>query len=180
MTDTNETAGDEIVTPEEHAEVTEGIEPTTDVSAPTVPDDVEVGARSADMDEPSTEHLKVFVLGPNPIAPKANPYTEKNGYDHEPNKVATRQYAISQGLWPTGDVRFVSAKRHPDGVSWVLTYGVEVVPAHDVPDGSRHPEVVGEAKIETDDEGQPTGELTTADAVNANPTAEDTEDQPTE
>jgi hypothetical protein len=115
------------------------------VSDPEVSTDVEVAARSADMEEPSTEHRKVFVLGPNPASPDTNPYTEAAGYDHEPNKAATRQYAIDSGLWPTGDVRVVGrAKKHPDGVSWVLTYAVEVIPAHNAADGAQSPRVVAD------------------------------------
>lgn len=134
---------DELVTPEEHAESFESIEPGADVSDESVPDDVEVAARSADMDTPSTTHEKVFVLGPNAYSPDRNPYTEAQGYDHEPNKAATRQYAIDGGMWPTGDVRFKSAKRHPDGASWILTYEVPVIPAHTAEDGAQSPRVVG-------------------------------------
>lgn len=135
---------EELVTPEEHAEAYESIEPDEDVSDPGVPDDVEVAARSADMDSPSTTHEKVFVLGPGAPGVKGNPYTEANGFDHEPNKAATRQYAIDSGLWPTGDVTVKSAKRHPDGVSWILTYTVPVIPANDAPDGSQSPRVVAD------------------------------------
>lgn len=133
----------ELVTPAEHAAATESLEPGEHVSDPDVPNDVEVAARSADMDAPSTEHEKVFVLGPAPRGHNSsNPYTEARGFDHEPNKAATRQYAIDSGLWPTGDVRFKGAKKHPDGESWVLTYAVDVVPANDAPDGSQSPHVV--------------------------------------
>lgn len=125
---------DELVTPVEHASVTDEIEPA----------DVEIAARSADMDSPSETHEKVFVLGPSPLGGSKNPYTEANGYDHEPNKAATRQYAIDHGLWPTDDVSFKSAKRHPDGASWVLTYTVPVIPATDAPSGSQSPRVVAE------------------------------------
>jgi len=140
-------AGDEseeLVTPEEHAEASEGVEPDQHVSDPKVPDDVEVAARSADMDAPSTTHEKTFVVGPNPYQTGRNPYTEAGGFDHEPNKAATRQYAIDNGLWPTGDVAFKSAKKHPDGASWILTYTVEVIPAHVAEDGAQSPKVVAE------------------------------------
>lgn len=132
----------DLVTPEEHAEVTEGVEPDESVADESVPADVEIAARSADMDKPSDTHEKVFVLGPNPYSPNKNPYTETSGFDHEPNKAATRQYAIDAGLWPTGDVRFKSAKKHADGVSWALTYAVDVIPAHNALDGAPTPEVV--------------------------------------
>lgn len=120
----NPGADDELVTPEEHAEAF----------------DVEIAARSADMDSPSTTHEKVFVLGPGVGNPKSNPYTEANGFDHGPNKAATRQYAIDAGLWPTGDVSFKSAKKHPDGVSWILTYRVPVIPTH----VEQHDDVTGD------------------------------------
>lgn len=146
MTEENKSpeAGDaaEIVTPEEHAEATESVEIDQDISDPEVPNDVEIAARSADMDTPSTTHEKVFVLGPNSVLTGKNPYTEGNGYDHEPNKAATRQYAIDQGLWPTGEAAFKSAKKHPDGESWILTYTVPVIPAHVVESGSQSPSVV--------------------------------------
>jgi hypothetical protein len=134
----------ELVEPDEHAETTDTLEPDQHVSDPEVPNDVEIGARSADMETPSTEHRKVFVLGPNPYQTGTNPYTESSGYDHEPNKAATRQYAIDGGMWPTGDVRHVSTKRHPDGESWILTYAVDVIPANDAPEGSQTPHVVAE------------------------------------
>lgn len=145
MTDAPKTdpgADEALVTPEEHAETTETIEPDEHVSDPRVPNDVEIAARSADMQSPSTTHEKTFVLGPSPVGGTANPYTEKNGYDHEPNKAATRQYAIDQGMWPTGDVSFKSGKKHSDGVSWILTYTVPVIPANDARDGLPTPTVV--------------------------------------
>lgn len=133
----------ELVTPAEHAAATESLEPGEHVSDPDVPNDVEVAARSVDMEKPSLEHEKVFVLGPAPRGHNSsNPYTEARGFDHEPNKAATRQYAIDSGLWPTGDVRFKGAKKHPDGESWVLTYAVDVIPANDAPDGSQSPHIV--------------------------------------
>lgn len=133
----------ELVTPTEHAAATESLEPGEHVSDPDVPDDVEVAARSADMEKPSTTHEKAFVLGPAPRGHNdANPYTEGRGFDHEPNKAATRQYAIDAGLWPVGEVSFKSAARHPDGESWVLTYVVDVIPANDAEDGAQSPRVV--------------------------------------
>jgi hypothetical protein len=135
-------ADPDLVTPDEHAEATETIDADEHVSDPDVPDDVEVAARSADMSSPSMTHEKVFVLGPGVVNNARNPWTEANGYDHEPNKAATRQYAISAGLWPTGDASFKSAKKHPDGVSWILTYTVPVIPANDAPNGSQSPRVV--------------------------------------
>lgn len=133
----------ELVTPAEHAAAAESLEPGEHVSDPDVPNDVEVAARSADMEKPSLEHEKVFVLGPAPRGHNSsNPYTEARGFDHEPNKAATRQYAIDSGLWPTGEARFKSASKHPDGESWALVYTVPVIPANDAPDGAQSPRVV--------------------------------------
>jgi hypothetical protein len=133
---------DVLTDPIEHAEAYDSVEPGQDVSEPEVPADVEIAARSADMDTPSETHTKSFVLGPSPLGGTKNPYTEANGYDHEPNKAATRQGAINAGLWPTGEAAFKSAKKHPDGESWVLTYTVPVIVAHDAQDGSQTPRVV--------------------------------------
>lgn len=84
-----------------------------------------IAERSADIDaETATEHRKVFVLPPGPKP------TEANGFDHRANYAATRQYAIQQGLRPTGDVRLVSTKPFgPGDASWALTYAVPAVPA---------------------------------------------------
>jgi hypothetical protein len=84
----------------------------------------EVADRSADVEvDESTEHVKEFVLGPGN-------YSEANGYNHDANKSATRQYMISAGLRPVGDVKHVSTKTHADGKSKVLKYSVTAVPAH--------------------------------------------------
>lgn len=155
MTDSNDSitgqAGDvsaELVTPDEHAAAIPELAPAENVTALDAAD--EVAARSADMDKPSTEHRKVFILGPGR-------YDSSTDYDHEPNKAATRQYAIDGGLWPVGDVRFISNKLHPDGKSRVLSYGVQVEPAHNIVEGARHPEVVGEAVLDRDGDGNVTG-----------------------
>jgi hypothetical protein len=140
---------DELTTPPEHAAAAEGVAPDEHVSDPDVSNDVEVAARSADMDKASLTHEKVFVLGPNPVQNDRNPYTESGGFDHEPNKAATRQYAIDHGMWPTGDATLKSAKKHPDGSSWILTYTVPVIPAHEASSGDQSPSVVdsdGDAK----------------------------------
>lgn len=98
---------------------------TPDEKAPVELTDGQIIARkSADVSAASSdEHRKVFVLPPGPKP------TEANGYDHAANKAATVQYLISQGMRPTGEVRLVSIKQHENGVSWVLTYAVPVVPA---------------------------------------------------
>lgn len=84
----------------------------------------EVAARSADVGDVSTEtHRKEFVHGPGV-------YTEAGGFSHEANIAATRQGLINAGLRPIGDVKHVSTKTHEDGISKVLAYEVEAIPAH--------------------------------------------------
>lgn len=84
----------------------------------------EVAARSADVDEVKTEvHRKEFVHGPGS-------YRVKDGFSHEANIAAVRQYLINSGLRPVGDVEHVSTTTHEDGISKVLAYEVEAVPAH--------------------------------------------------
>lgn len=86
--------------------------------------DTEVAARSADVDEVKTEtHRKEFVHGPGV-------YTVASGFSHEANIAAVRQYLINSGLRPVTEVKHVSTTKHPDGVSKVLAYEVEAVPAH--------------------------------------------------
>lgn len=92
-----------------------------------------IARRSADIHDDEAkdnEHVKVFVLPPG-VKP-----TEANGYDHAANKAATRQYALSQGMRPIGDVRLVSTKQHANGISWVLTYAVEVAVAERIAEPS--------------------------------------------
>lgn len=94
----------------------------SDLSDPEI-----IARRSADIEaEEANEYRKVFVLPPGPKP------TPANGYAHDANMAATRQYAIQAGLYPTGDVRHVSTKQHDNGVSWVLTYAVKVVPTERV------------------------------------------------
>lgn len=86
-------------------------------------DDEIIGRRSADiLDDVAkgNEHVKVFVIGTE-LSP-----AKIEGFDHEPQKAATRQYAISQGMRPVGDVRIVSTKRNKTGFGWDVTYAVEV------------------------------------------------------
>lgn len=114
---------DETKTPEgDEAEAPEGIE-ARDNGEVGLSDDEVIARRSADIhtDEASgNEHVKIFVLGT-----AENP-TKIDGFDHEPNKAATRQYAISQGMRPVGDVRLVSSRKNKAGFGWDLKYAVEV------------------------------------------------------
>lgn len=109
-----------------------------DVTGKPLPDSEIIARRSADIHTKAAknhEHVKVFVLppGPKPI--------EANGYDHAANKAATRQYAISQGMRPVGDVRLVSIAQHDNGISWNLTYAVEVAVAEKITEPSE-PDIV--------------------------------------
>lgn len=95
-----------------------------------------IARKSADVHKKSSnEHRKEFVLPPGPKP------TPENGYSHEANKAATIQYMLNQGMRPTGEVRHVSTKQHPNGISWVLTYAVPAVPTADV-EGPSEPDVV--------------------------------------
>ncbi|MGW0837546.1 hypothetical protein [Streptomyces prunicolor] len=84
--------------------------------------EAEVGKRSADGSD-GMRHAKEFVVttggwpddGESPA--------------HEANKAATVNEAIQRGLHPRGDVSFDGATEHGDGVSTVLAYSVETVPA---------------------------------------------------
>lgn len=85
-----------------------------------------VAQRSADTNATSSnEHVKIFVLPPGPKP------TATNGFSHEANFAAVRQYMMQQGLRPTGDVRHVSTKAHKgnEAMGWDLTYAVPAVPA---------------------------------------------------
>jgi len=111
-----------------------------------------IARRSADIhkaEAKGNEHVKVFVLPPGPKP------TEANGYDHEANKAATKQYAISQGMRPVGDVRLVSIAQHRNKVSWVLTYAVEVAVAEKIEAPSEPHIVTGGdgAEVNTDGNG---------------------------
>lgn len=85
---------------------------------------VEVSERSADQPKPDTlTHRKEFVLTLDSWE-----HGDKKEM-HRANVGAMRQYLISQGMRPTGDGKFVSSKKHPDGKSVSLFYEVPVVPA---------------------------------------------------
>lgn len=102
--------------------------------------DTESAARAADVPEVSTStHRKEFVHGPGV-------YTEAGGFSHEANIAATRQGIINAGLRPLTDVKHVSTKTHEDGISKVLAYEAEVIPAHLA--------VVSEADADSDDDAR--------------------------
>ncbi|MFE3031574.1 hypothetical protein ACFXKY_07985 [Streptomyces canus] len=84
--------------------------------------DVEVDERSADGAE-GTRHVKEFVV----LADQWPSMDEEAS--HAANRAAVVGEAIQRGLHPRGDVSFDGATDHDDGVSTVLTYSVETVPA---------------------------------------------------
>lgn len=83
---------------------------------------VEVDERSADGAE-GTRHVKEFVV----LADQWPSMDEDAA--HAANRAAVTNEAIQRGLHPRGDVSFDGASAHDDGVSTVLTYSVETVPA---------------------------------------------------
>lgn len=85
---------------------------------------VEVAERSADVSAGRTrKHRKVFRV----FVGSDLSFSDMD-FDHGPNRVATRQYMVSHGLRPLGDVAFVGAEPY-DERNVDLTYEVEAVPA---------------------------------------------------
>lgn len=130
------------------------VEKTTPEHEPNV-----IARRTIDTDaEELAVHEKVFVLAALPDG--AKPSAAK--YDHEPNKIATRNYAIQNGLRPTGPVTVKSITQHRNGRSWVVTYKVPVVPVEKGL-GSSGPDIVTDqnaaaelADVTVEDETQTT------------------------
>lgn len=125
-------------------------DPTVDeVTGAPLTDAEIIARRSADIhkaEAKGNEHVKVFVLPPGPKP------TPANGYDHAANMAATRQYALSQGMRPIDDVRLVSIKQHANGISWVLTYAVEVAVAERIAEPSG-PDIVLQGEDAPADQG---------------------------
>ncbi|WP_406444549.1 hypothetical protein OHB14_36725 [Streptomyces sp. NBC_01613] len=84
--------------------------------------EAEVDKRSTDGSE-GTHHVKEFVVL------TANWPGTGEETAHEANGAAVVNEAIQRGLHPRGDVSFDGATDHDDGVSTVLTYSVQTVPA---------------------------------------------------
>lgn len=82
--------------------------------------EVEVDERSADGSD-GTRFVKQFVV-------QAARWNDQD-YQHEANRAGVVNEAIQRGLHPRGDVAFDGQQEHPDGLSLVLTYSVETVPA---------------------------------------------------
>lgn len=86
---------------------------------------VEVAERSQDVTTGRTRrHRKVFRVF---VAEGVDAF-DSAGFDHGPNKVATRQYMSSHGLRPVGEVTLAGAEPY-DERNIDLTYEVEAVPA---------------------------------------------------
>ncbi|WP_030168958.1 hypothetical protein [Streptomyces sp. NRRL S-813] len=85
------------------------------------------GAPAAEVDERSadgakgTRHVKEFVV-------QAARWTGED-YQHEANRAGVVNEAIQRGLHPRGKVSFDGQEEHPDGLSLILTYSVDTVPA---------------------------------------------------
>jgi hypothetical protein len=82
--------------------------------------EVEVDERTADGAN-GMRFVKQFVV-------LAARWTDED-YQHEANRAGVVNEAIQRGLHPRGDVSFDGGELHADGVSLVLTYSVETVPA---------------------------------------------------
>lgn len=81
----------------------------------------EVAKRNADDDKGDVYTKKFVVL----VGEGVN----LSEYDHSSNIRQTGEFMLHAGLRPSGDVKHVSTKEHPDGVSTVFTYEGPVVPA---------------------------------------------------
>jgi hypothetical protein len=83
--------------------------------------EVEVDKRSADGSE-GVSFVKEFVV-------TSGNWPDGEDPAHDANKATVLNEAIQRGLHPRGDVSFDGTTEHADGVSTVLTYSVETVPA---------------------------------------------------
>lgn len=80
-----------------------------------------IALRSQDVhDKASEDHVKVVTVGP------CDKPSDKT-YDFEPDKAAVRQYAISQGMRPVGDVTvaLIEKRKGTENV-WDITYTLPV------------------------------------------------------
>jgi hypothetical protein len=82
--------------------------------------EVEVDERSADGSD-GTRFIKEFVV----LAARWN----DEDYQHEANRAGVVGEAIQRGLHPRGKVAFDGGEPHSDGLSLILTYSVDTVPA---------------------------------------------------
>ncbi|MFF4552716.1 hypothetical protein [Streptomyces sp. NPDC001422] len=82
--------------------------------------ETEVDERSADGSD-GMRHVKEFVV-------LARQWGDSED-EHTANKAGVANEAIQRGLHPRGEATFDGSEEHPDGLSLVLTYSVETVPA---------------------------------------------------
>lgn len=100
-----------------------------------------IARRSADIDAKKAkngEHIKVITVGP-----MGKP-TEKT-YDFESDKAAVRQYAISGGMRPVGDVAVKSIeKRQGTENVWDITYSCPVAVDDETLEKASEPDIVSD------------------------------------
>lgn len=94
-----------------------------EVTGKPLPDAEVIARRSADIETKKAkgnEHVKVITVGP------MDKPTEKT-YDFESDKAAVRQYAISGGMRPVGDVTVSSIEKREGTTNvWDITYTLPV------------------------------------------------------
>lgn len=83
---------------------------------------LEVDERSADGSD-GTRYVKQFV-----VLARDWPARDEDEA-HIAGKAAVSNEAIQRGLHPRGEATFDGAEDHPDGLSLILTYSVDTVPA---------------------------------------------------
>ena len=139
----------------------------TDVETPPVEDEqfpslsgedrTEIAKRSADETaEKASRWRKDFVV------PAAD-YNDADDEFHARNEVGVRQFLTQQGLrFPEDGKISHKAKKHPDGVSTIITYRADAIPAAvaETPDIEAHvnPEDQAEAEAKGDEQTPKTGE----------------------
>lgn len=107
-----------------------------------------IASRGADIAAESSQTFdKVFVVA----IVGGNKPTAGNDFDHEPNKAATREFAIQAGLRPTGEVTVKSTVANAGGGNvFDITYSVPVQLAADY-EPAEEPVYV----LEHDEDGNP-------------------------
>lgn len=94
-----------------------------EVTGKPLPDAEVIARRSADIDTKkakNSEHVKVITVGP------MDKPTEKT-YNFDSDKAAVRQYAISGGMRPVGDVKVSSIEKREGTTNvWDITYTLPV------------------------------------------------------
>lgn len=124
MADEKKVQADEVGKDQVKAEKVQKDE-TVDMQFPSLEGDkaTEVSKRNVDGTS-GTKYTKKYVVL---LAAEAKGNVQD--YQHDANIKETREFILHAGLRSTGDVVFVGAEDHPDGVSTVLTYEGPVTPA---------------------------------------------------